>query len=96
MNKWKINRSVYAGDSRYYIDRIVLVDGVNGKKVENQISVCSVASLAEARLIAAAPDLLAALKELVARCDGEEGVGADGSNIQTIAAHAAIKKAEGE
>lgn len=47
-------------------------------------------------LIAAAPELLAALKELVARCDGEEGVGADGSNIQTIAAHAAIKKAEGE
>ena len=52
--------------------------------------------LANGRLIAAAPDLLAALKELVARCDGEEGVGADGSNIQTIAAHAAIKKAEGE
>lgn len=58
--------------------------------------VCDVERARDAGLLAAAPDLLAALKELVARCDGEEGVGADGSNIQTIAAHAAIKKAEGE
>jgi hypothetical protein len=40
--------------------------------------------------------LLAALKDLVARCDGEEGVRADGSNIQTMQAHAAIQAAEGE
>lgn len=49
----------------------------------------------KARMIAAVPDLLKALKELVARCDGAEGVRADGSNIQTIQAHAAIAKAEG-
>jgi hypothetical protein len=41
-------------------------------------------------------ELLAALRELVERCDGEEGVRADGSNIQTMAAHAAIEKAEGK
>lgn len=50
---------------------------------------------ANARLIATAPELLEALKQLVARCDGDEGVRADGSNIQTMAAHAAIAKAEG-
>jgi hypothetical protein len=49
---------------------------------------------ADARLIAAAPDLLAALIDLTTRCDGEEGVRADGSNIQTMRAHAAIAKAE--
>jgi len=48
------------------------------------------------RLHAAAPDLLAALQELVARCDGEEGIRKDGSNIQTMQAHAAIAKAEGQ
>jgi hypothetical protein len=32
-----------------------------------------------------------ALMELVERCDGEEGVRADGSNIQTIAAHATLE-----
>jgi len=49
---------------------------------------------ANARLIAAAPDLLEALRDLVARCDGSEGVRADGSNIETLAAHLAIAKAE--
>jgi len=48
------------------------------------------------RLIRAAPDLLDALKDLVARCDGDEGVRPDGSNIQTMAAHAAILRAEGK
>lgn len=48
------------------------------------------------RLIAAAPDLLEALRDLVERCDGEDGVRSCGSNIQTIRAHAAISKAEGE
>ena len=48
-----------------------------------------------ARLIAASPRLLAALKELVARCDGEAGILADGSNINTWQAHAAIEEAEG-
>lgn len=50
---------------------------------------------ANARLMAAAPDLLEALKDLVARCDGEEGVRADGSNIDTAWAHGIIAKAEG-
>lgn len=36
--------------------------------------------------------LLAALNELVTRCDGAEGVRADGSNIQTIAAHALLRE----
>lgn len=38
--------------------------------------------------------LVSALKDLVSRCDGDEGVRADGSNIQTIRAHAAIERAE--
>lgn len=50
---------------------------------------------ANARLIAAAPELLEALRELVTRCDGEPGVRADGSNIDTMQAHAALDKAEG-
>lgn len=53
-------------------------------------------SAATACLIAAAPDLLAALTDLVARCDGEEGVRPDGSNINTCAAHAALEAATGE
>lgn len=36
-------------------------------------------------------DVLGALRDLVARCDGDEGVRADGSNIQTMRAHAAIE-----
>jgi hypothetical protein len=40
-------------------------------------------------------DLLAALLDLVERCDGEEGVRADGSNIQTMLARAVIAKATG-
>lgn len=51
---------------------------------------------ANARLIASAPDLLRELKALVERCDGEEGIQPDGSNMDTLAAHAAIRKAEGE
>ena len=47
------------------------------------------------RLIAAAPELLEALKKLVYRCDGSEGVQPDGSNMCTLEAHAAIRKAEG-
>ncbi len=39
-------------------------------------------------------DLLAALIDLTLRCDGPEGVRADGSNIQTIRAHAVIAKFE--
>ena len=50
---------------------------------------------ANARLISTAPDLLTALQDLVERCDGAEGVRADGSNIQTMRAHAAIEKATG-
>jgi len=38
-------------------------------------------------------ELFAALKELVDRCDGPEGVRADGSNIQTMRAHAALEAA---
>ena len=45
------------------------------------------------RLFAAAPDLLAALRALVARCDTTEL--ADGSSIDTLAATMAIRLAEG-
>ncbi len=45
-----------------------------------------------AKLWAASPELVDALIELVDRCDGPEGVGADGSNIQTIKAHAILAK----
>lgn len=38
--------------------------------------------------------LRAALADLVARCDGDEGVRADGSNIQTMAAHAVLAALE--
>lgn len=34
--------------------------------------------------------LIAELSALVKRCDGEEGVRADGSNIQTMAEHALL------
>lgn len=37
-------------------------------------------------------ELIAALQDLVTRCDGDEGVRADGSNIQTIRAHAVLAK----
>jgi hypothetical protein len=39
--------------------------------------------------------LLGVLKRLVERCDGDEGVRADGSNIDTREAHAVIDKTEG-
>jgi len=45
-------------------------------------------------LIKAAPFLFEALKELVLRCDGADGVRADGSNIDTLAAHAALNLVE--
>lgn len=44
-------------------------------------------------LACAAPDILAALADLVERCDGMEGVRADGSNIDTAWAHAVLAKA---
>lgn len=37
-------------------------------------------------------DLLDTLEELVTRCDGEEGVRSDGSNIQTMRASALLAK----
>lgn len=39
-------------------------------------------------------DLLGALKDLTTRCDSEEGVLVDGSNLGTAWAHAAIARAE--
>ena len=41
-------------------------------------------------------EAIEALRELVARCDGAEGVRADGSNIQTMRAHAALQALEEE
>lgn len=38
------------------------------------------------------PELVAALRNLMLRCDGEEGVRADGSNIQTMQASALLAK----
>lgn len=46
--------------------------------------------------IEALPLVIDALIELVKRCDGSEGVRADGSNIDTLAAHMALAKAKGE
>jgi hypothetical protein len=37
------------------------------------------------------PRLVEALHDLVLRCDGDEGVRADGSNIQTMGAHALLR-----
>ena len=48
---------------------------------------------ANATLIAAAPTLARELAELVLRCDGNEGVREDGSNIDTRGAHAALRLA---
>lgn len=39
-------------------------------------------------------ELVAALVELVERCDGDEGVRPDGSNIQTMRAHAILAKVQ--
>jgi hypothetical protein len=36
------------------------------------------------------PKLVEALRELMLRCDGEEGVRADGSNVQTMRASALL------
>jgi hypothetical protein len=38
--------------------------------------------------------LLSALRDIVRRCDGREGVQPDGSNMDTSAAHVAIRDAE--
>lgn len=45
-----------------------------------------------AKRIKAYPKLVKVLKDLTLRCDGEEGVRADGSNIPTIAAHAILRQ----
>jgi hypothetical protein len=45
-----------------------------------------------AQLRAERKELVEALRELMLRCDGEEGVRADGSNIQTMRASALLEK----
>lgn len=65
-----------------------LEDGIDNDARDREAS-------ANARPIAAAPDLYEALRELVSRCDGDAGVRADGSNIETMQAHAALDKVEG-
>lgn len=47
-----------------------------------------------ANIITNAPELFDALKDLVNRCDTEEGVRADGSNIDTLKAHIVLAKIE--
>jgi hypothetical protein len=37
-------------------------------------------------------ELIEALRDLVRRCDGDEGVRSDGSNIDTLAAHVVLEK----
>lgn len=44
------------------------------------------------KLLADRTELAAALEELMLRCDGAEGVTEDGSNIQTIRAHALLER----
>ena len=46
------------------------------------------------RMEAERNELLLVLKDLVNRCDGSEGVMADGSNIQTIRANVLLAKLE--
>jgi hypothetical protein len=41
-------------------------------------------------------ELLESLADLVTRCDGPEGVRADGSNLQTMAAHAVLDEIEAD
>ncbi len=64
-------------------------------EVERDCGHCGGTGLDGETLRNAAPDLLRALKDLVARCDGDEGVRADGSNIDTALAHVIIAKVEG-
>ena len=42
------------------------------------------------RSVNAHDDLVAALRDLTLRCDGEQGVRADGTNIDTLRAHAIL------
>jgi hypothetical protein len=46
-------------------------------------------------LVRAYVNAIEALRDLVERCDGEEGVRPDGSNISTYRAHAELSKSEG-
>lgn len=57
--------------------------------------VCKLATLADARLIAAAPELLEALKELVNTREQHAGRVEPGSDGRYARARAAIAKAEG-
>ena len=51
---------------------------------------------ANRRSIKIVAEMFQELQSLVERCDGPEGVRADGSNIDTSRAHAALAKAKGE
>lgn len=85
---WKydwIEKSIFYDDNDVQ-PRIAIMDGDNTSEDQNA---------ADARLIAAAPDLLAALKAIVG-CLGPEGyLSACGKSI-TDQARAAIAKAEGK
>ena len=79
-------------------------DGIGNLIAECAMQESAPARNNNARLIATAPALLAeckrqreqiakmreVLEDLTLRCDGAEGIRADGSNIQTIKAHAAL------
>jgi hypothetical protein len=63
---------------------------------ENGFWLSGIVAPADARVIVSAPELLAELERLVERCDGEEGVRADGSNIDTRAANMLLARIRGD
>jgi hypothetical protein len=82
-NGWEIwdadERSIACtGYDNAYDGHLKALDLVNGELI--------------VRCVNAHDELVATLAELVERCDGEEGVRADGSNIQTMRAHAVLAK----
>ena len=85
-----------------YVETCIAASGgkdflfVSGWREDGEVDICHVGngprSLANARLIAAAPELLEALKEIIAAADGD---GWNQLDASFATARAAIAKAEG-
>lgn len=59
--KWEVRQTVYPGDESYYIKQSI--------SETEELTIARVFSLDDARLIAAAPDLLKAAKVALTLCD---------------------------